>query len=155
MSDMEEIPLSNVRRNTMNKYELINNLQDQIEVKKNKHYRKYKRLRTIKNILAVFTNILLASTMTSLYLSIESMYSIIPIIGSGLSSLNFIINMSVIGYNLDDKLARFHVSQAQYEELLRYIQYKMAKNNLSNDQIYQLISEINYKLDLIHDSSIE
>jgi hypothetical protein len=137
------------------KYIVVRELVTDITRRKTKHFEKYKHLRAMNTWFEVSTNILHTTTVTSLFVGLTSLNPAVPIVGASISSVNMILCAVKQGYHLSEKLNKYHVSQAQYEELLRDINAKLAKNNLRTEEILVLISEINMRIDLINDSSLE
>jgi hypothetical protein len=137
------------------KYVVVRELIIDITRRKSKHYEAYKHLRSISTWFEVTSNILHTTTVTSLFVSLTTLNPVVPIIGASISSTNFILCAIKQGYHLNEKLNRYHVSQSQYEELLRDINARLAKNSLTTEEILSLINDINMRIDLIHDSSLE
>jgi hypothetical protein len=149
------IPLSEDTDSSQTKYVVIRELIDTIYARKNKHYENYKYLRTTQTWCNVLSSVLHTSTVSSLFVAISTMNPVIPIVGASISSANMLLAAVLQGFRLESKLNKYFVSQSQYDELARDINAKLAKNNLSGEEILTLIHEINMRIDLIQDSSLE
>jgi hypothetical protein len=137
------------------KYKMVYDLLAEIETMKDTHHSKYITLRDMQTYYQVTTNLLNASTMTSLFVLLSATGNpIVPIVGAVLSSTTLLLSAVKTGYKLDDKLNRFHVSDLQFDELYREIRQNLLKTNMGSADITLLISEINGKLSLIQDSSL-
>lgn len=138
-----------------NKYDVLIDLIKDIEVRKDKHFQKYKHLRNISSIFDVTNSVLGATTISSIFLTLSSMNPAVLIAGASISSVAFVIQSGRMAYKLEDKVNRYHVSQSQYAILIRNSNLILARNNLSNEDVLELISDINQQLSIIEDSALD
>ncbi len=137
------------------KREVISELMVLISQRKHSHYKRYKCLQHLQNVVNTMSFTLQTFTTTTIFVVLQEYSEVFVYLGVIFSTLCLILQSLRIGYKLDEKLSRFHVSQNQYEELLRSVNLTLARNNLNNSSMISLISEINMLLSLIQDSSIE
>lgn len=137
------------------KYEVLKELIQKIDEKRDKQYKRYRNLRSISTIIDTSSNILNSITVSSLFSMLALMNPSILILSSVSSSFLLVINGFRTGYSLDLKKEKFNVAYHQYNELSRSLKVRLAQNNLSREDIDEILADINNSMSLIEDSSIE
>lgn len=131
----------------------INNLLFEIDDRKNKQYINYIKKKKIDNATKIIISILNSISISSLISGFSGLlpFTIVSLVSSSLSALLF---AAINSYNLSDKISKYNNSYQQYGDLHRWIAGVIKKNHLESNDYDELINNINEKLSLIEDSSI-
>ena len=137
------------------KYEVLKELIEKIDEKRDKQYKRYKRLRTITSVIDTSSNILNSITVSSLATTLAIASPSILILTSVSSTIVLIMTAARTGYSTDLKKEKYNTAYHQYNELSRSLKVRLAQNNLSREDIDEILADINNSMSLIEDSSIE
>ena len=129
-----DLPLTDSNK-IVDKYELLKDLIDKIEIKKNKQYKNYKKLRKFTSFVDTTSNILNSITVSSVITTLTITQPYFLIITCVCSSTTLLLQAGRTGYNADMKKEKYSTSYHQYTDLLRGLKARLAKNNLSSVEI--------------------
>lgn len=134
-----------------NKIKIFKEILENIKKKKDKHYKKYKKLKCINNFLKVGVNILNAGSICSLVISYMGMTPVI-VISLSLTSLSTLITAGMNSYDIDYKIQSHNNSYLQFSEIYRHYQSILIKNGLTSKQVDEYLTEMNEKINLVMDT---
>ena len=134
-----------------NKIKVFKEILANIKKKKDKHYKKYKKLKCINNFLKVGVNILNAGSICSLVITFMGMTPVI-VISLSLTSLSTLITAGMNSYDIDYKIQSHNNSYLQFSEIYRHYQSILIKNGLTSKQLDEYLTEMNEKINLVMDT---
>lgn len=134
-----------------NKIKVFKEILANIKKKKDKHYKKYKKLKCINNFLKVGVNILNAGSICSLVITFMGLTPVI-VISLSFTSLSTLITAGINSYDVDYKIQSHNNSYLQFSEIYRYYQSILIKNGLTSKQVDEYLNEMNEKINLVMDT---
>jgi hypothetical protein len=135
------------------KMNIISKLLKDIANRRNKHYKKYVKLNKISNVSSAIINCLNGVSICSLILTFSPALPVVGIIALASSSISGILTAGFTSYDLNRKISDHQTAYLEYSDLYREMEAKIKKNNLSSEDLDQLLEEINDKLSLIETSA--
>lgn len=145
--------LSNADRYKIKKKLILKRLEN-IKIRyKNYHkkYKKFKRYNTFINLVIASLN---ACSITFLSVGLTS-FPPLAIVSLGTTSVSSILQGSTSVLNLQNKINLCYTAYLQLLDLYGDYQSKILKNNLSSDDLNNMLDNINDKLGLILDAVAE
>ena len=134
-----------------NKIKVFKDLLANTKKKKDKHYKKYKKLKCINNFLKVGVNILNAGSICSLVITYMGMTPVI-VISLSLTSLSTFIIAGMNSYDIDYKIQSHNNSSLQFSEMYIHYQSILIKNGLTSKQVDEYLNEMKEKINLVMDT---
>ena len=141
--DLDE---NNKREIISKKIELIGTLIKDIEVKKNKYYKRFKKLKRRTILSNMFINGLNGISICSLVLALTPMSIAFSIIALTTTSISGLINALVTSSNIESKYHSDNTSYLQYTDLFRSTSSILLKNHLESMDYDRLLVSLNEKM---------
>ena len=141
------------------KYQLINDICNEIDCKKTKCYKKMKRYKKLDNCSDVAVNVCNALSVSSMVITIAlipgSPPSLVSLsIGTGCTALSSILTVLKRTFDYKRKYESSKTTYNQLSDLHRDLKTALVKNNLDTDDIQNLLNDCNIRLSLIEDTSL-
>ena len=153
LRQIEEIKIDELHHPKTNydiKKELIRDELKKIKERKLKQYNRYKKLKSFNITSKTIINLLNAVSVSSIIVS----YSYLPfstIIALSSTAISSLLSVLLSSYEMDNKITVHHTTSLQLSDLYRTINLRILRNNLSSDDLDEIILDVNDRLALIED----
>jgi hypothetical protein len=154
MENKESLKLIENPNNYKGKIDLIKHILENVKIRKNKHYKKFGRLKKINTFIKAFINGLNAVSVCSIILSLSPASPIVMIIALSTTTISSVSSAVSSSIDIEGKIHSHNTSNLQYNDLYRDISARLLRNGMSSQDLDNLLGEINTRISLIEDSSL-
>ena len=151
---MEEEKQKKHSKNYQHKIEMINDLLDDIKVRRDLHYAAFIKFKKTGTVCKSFINTLNATSVCSLVLSFSPVSPATVIVALVATSISSVASVTIASYDLDTKTHSHKTSYLQYIDIHRDISARLRRNGLTSEDLDNILTEINARLGLIEDQSL-
>ena len=148
-----EVKLIETPDNYTGKKELIKDILNDVKKRKTQHYKqfgKYKKINTFTKSLVNGLNAVSVCSMVLTFMPSNPAVIIIALCATSISAITSAVHSST---DVEGKLYSHNTSYLQYTDLYRDISARLLRNNLTSEDLDNLLSEINARMGLVEDHS--
>ena len=148
-----EVKLIETPDNYNDKKKLIRQILDDVKKRKTQHYKqfgKYKSINTFTKSLVNGLNAVSVCSMVLTFMPVNPVFLIVALSCTSISAISSAVHSST---DIEGKVHSHNTSYLQYTDLYRDISARLLRNNLSSEDLDNLLTEINSRMGLVEDHS--
>ena len=151
---MSDVQLIEKPTNYNGKIDLIQSILQDVNKRKQIHYKHYRRYKKASSIFKASVNSLNAVSVCSIIISLSPILPVATIIALSTASTSGVIHALYTSLDIESKIYSHNTSNLQYNDLFRDISARLLRNGMSSTDLDGLLTEINTRISLIEDSSL-
>ena len=151
--ELESIKLIPTPDNYTGKKELIRQILDDVKRRKKEHYKQFGKYKKINTFTKSLVNALNAISVCSMVLTFTPTSPAVIIIALSATSISAISSAVHSSTDIEGKVHSHSTSYLQYTDLYRDVSARLLRNNLTSEDLDNLLTEINSRMGLVEDHS--